>query len=152
VLCAPLVGCGAVNATAAITDSSAVLVEAEQKGATRYARYEYYKATAYLAQAKNKNGYGEFQVAKAWAERAGELAKEARETASRRRDLELRRIRGKQQFQRKHNPRRKTPRRIRPKNPNIKRPLKTPTKTGPVKRRKLLPPTMTNKPKPDTEK
>ncbi len=145
-------GCGAIDASTAITDCSSVLVEAEQKGATRYARYEYYKASAYLQQAKLKNGYGEYHVARVWAQRAGDLAKEARSTASRRRDLELRRIRGKQKFQQKHSPKRKPIRRKA--KPNAKRPIKTaPAKpAAPIKRRQLLPPTMKpTKPKGDEQ-
>lgn len=144
------VGCGPVNAASAISDGTAFLAQAERQGAPKYARYEYHKANAYLDEAKIKNGYGEYEVARRYAQQASELAVEAKKTSIRRRDLELRRLKGKQQFQKRFKDRKRRVRKTKdPKKPKVKRPLKPPsTKRLPV-RPPILPPNMQKKkPKP----
>jgi hypothetical protein len=75
--------------------SDVKLADADRDGAATYAKYPYFKAVALLKQAKLKDGHGEFEVAWDYAARAGVLADEARQTSKARRDLELRRVRGK---------------------------------------------------------
>lgn len=139
--CLLLWGCGPIQASNAIGMSKANIQEAADSGAEKYARYEYFKALAFLAQARLKNGYGEYQIARNYALRASDLAKEARATASRRRDLELRRIRGKQKLR----PRVRPPKRPRTPGARPAPKARPTTPTTPVKRRQILPPGLQKK-------
>jgi hypothetical protein len=90
-----LIGCGPIRSSSAISTTQSLLIDAEKDGAAKYARYQYFKATALLKEAKIKEGYGEFEAAADYAREAEALAKQSRLTAKSRRDLELRRVRGK---------------------------------------------------------
>ena len=90
-----LIGCGPIRSSSAISNTQSLLIDAEKDGASKYARYQYFKATALLKEAKIKEGYGEFEAAASYAEEAEALARQSRLTARSRRDLELRRVRGK---------------------------------------------------------
>ena len=79
----------------AISTSHDSLAAAEKDGAAKYAKYEYFKALAFLKEAKLRKGYGEYEAAENYAEQANKLAKQSQQTAKSRRDLELRRVRGK---------------------------------------------------------
>lgn len=140
-----LSACGPVSASSAIADGSAFLAQAEREGAPKYARYEFHKAAAYLDEAKIKNGYGEYEVARRYAHQASELAVEAKKASVRRRDLELRRMKGKLQFKKRFGKGGRTKLgKKRPKTPTAKRPLKAPVRTDRIQ---LLPPNMRPKKK-----
>lgn len=94
--CAVGAGCAPVQASTAIADGTRMIEEAERTGAAEYARYEYHKALEFIGAAKRKNGFGDYYVARIWAQKASEFARDAKATANRRRDLEQRRLRGKQ--------------------------------------------------------
>lgn len=97
-------GCGPIQASTAISDGTNAVEEARRQGAEKYARYEFVKAIALLEEAKLKNGYGEFEIARQYAEQATELGREAGRTAARRRDLELRRLRGRRNQRNEQRP------------------------------------------------
>ncbi|HIA01317.1 MAG TPA: DUF4398 domain-containing protein [Myxococcales bacterium] len=90
-----LIGCGPIRSSSAISTTQSLLSDAEKDGASKYARYQYFKAVALLNEAKIREGYGEFEAAANYAEEAEALARQSRLTAKSRRDLELRRVRGK---------------------------------------------------------
>ena len=134
---ASIAGCAPVNAASAIADGTDFVEQAKREGAKKYARYEFHKAIAYLDEAKLKNGYGEYGIARRYALTAAELAVEAKKSAIRRRDLELRRLKGKQLL--KERSKRRALRRS--KRSKAKRPLKAPRKRLPI-RPPILPPNM----------
>ncbi len=122
-------GCGPVQAGAAIQDGTFQLIEAERSGADKYARYEYYKARAFLEEAKLQNGFGSYATANRW------------------RDLELRRLRGKQLLEKTRQMRQRTRRKAKPTKSGDPGKTTPPKITPPVKRRTILPPNMRKKPK-----
>ncbi len=134
-----IAGCGPVSAASAIADGTSFLDQAKREGAPKYARYEFHKAVAYLDQAKLKNGYGEYGIARRYALIAAELAVEAKKSSIRRRDLEIRRLKGRKLLE-KRKRRTLRPRNKRPK-VKVKRPLKPPRKRQPI-RPPILPPNM----------
>ena len=94
-----LTGCGPVQAATAISDSMRAIEQAEREGADEYAQYSFYKARAFLDEAKIKNGYGEYEIARQYANQSEALAQEAARNAKQRRDLEQRRLRRRQRTQ-----------------------------------------------------
>ena len=88
-------GCAPLHASRAITEGTTALDEAAQNDGPKYAKYEFTKAEALLNEARAKEGYSEYDVAAMWATDARDLAKEASRIATRRRDLERRRNKGK---------------------------------------------------------
>jgi hypothetical protein len=155
-----------MQSSAAISDSHLLLTEAEKDGASKYAKYEYFKAAALLKEAKIKEGYGEFEAARDYAKQARTLAKLARQTAKSRRDLELRRVRGKvlqhklgrkvlERIQRDRLKQQAMEKAKSPKEPDKqiktikqapvkKKVTRTKKSRGKIKRRKFKPPIMTN--------
>ena len=100
-LIASLSGCASVEAASAIAETDRSLVAAEREGAPEYAKYPYFKAQAFLAEAKLKNGYGEYDAAHRYATDALALSREAATTARSRADLKRRRLRGDAEMKRK---------------------------------------------------
>jgi hypothetical protein len=90
VVCA---GCGPIQSSGAISESTERLEVAERLEAAKYARYRYNKARLLLAEAKLKHGHGHYEIARQWAEQAGDLATEAAGNARSRKELERRRLR-----------------------------------------------------------
>lgn len=148
-------GCAALDASSAISDTSTRVAEAKRNGAEKYARYEYHKAVAFLDEAKIKNGYGEYQQARLYADQAMGLAQEANQAASRRRELELRRLRGKQKFNKRFKrpkrplrPPEEQPKVAPPTQPQPERPQILPPTQPRPKRPQILPPQLQPKAKP----
>ena len=92
IACLAGLGCAPVQSATAISGGAEALAEAERQAAPKYAKYEYAKAEALLEEAKTKQGYAEYEVARQYADQARELALEASKAAVRRRDMELRRV------------------------------------------------------------
>jgi hypothetical protein len=86
-------GCGPLHAATAISDGTVILEQAERSGAEKYARYHFTKARLLLAEAKKRNGYGQYEVARQWASEARDLAAEANRKARARQELDRRRTR-----------------------------------------------------------
>ena len=145
-----LTACGPINAASAIADGESQLARAKAIDAATHAKYHYTKARLLLVEAKQRNGYGEYQVAREWANEARELASEAFRTARARQELKRRRIRVKPKaIPKPSEPKSTTPTQLVPKRPDPKTgkvPPKTtpaPAKKRPLKpppRRKILPP------------
>ena len=83
-----------MQAASAIAETDRSLVAAEREGAPEYAKYPYFKAQEFLAEAKLKNGYAEYDAARRYATDALALSREAATTARARADLKRRRLRG----------------------------------------------------------
>lgn len=71
-------GCGPVTYVHHVVLKASSAVEAAKvHKAHRYAPYEYYGAVAYLEQARIRAGFGDFQVAVRYGEKAEKMAKKA---------------------------------------------------------------------------
>jgi len=138
---AALGGCGPVSAASAISDGTKQLEAAERSEAEKHARYHYTKARLLLTEAKRRNGYGEYEVARQWAEEAAGLANEAYRTARARQELQRRKERTLPKVVPKSTPKTTPdPKKNKPEDktaPDEKRPL-----TPPPTRRRILPPSM----------
>jgi hypothetical protein len=77
-------GCGPFGYLKKVAkDASRAVAEAEAAGAEEYAPYEYWGSKAYLDQAKVLMGYSEYERSFDFAERAKQLANEAKVKAQR---------------------------------------------------------------------
>ncbi len=86
-----LVGCAPLNAKRGIDGATEQVDTARQQSADKYARYELTKAELFLEQARERNGYGDYEVATEYATSSLDLAKSASQLAKQRKDLERRR-------------------------------------------------------------
>ena len=135
-----LSSCASLDAGSAISDGSQALEQAKLNEASTYARYKYAKASMMLDAAKERNGYGEYRIARVWADKAKALASEAQQTAKIRKNMEDRKKRIKEASQKNRKVRSKK------KKTTSKRPTKKAnTNSGERKRLKLLPPPRTKR-------
>jgi hypothetical protein len=79
---APLLGCGPVQSTSALLDADVELEGARAAGAATAAPYEFTSAEAYLHQARLESSYSQYESAIGYANRARDLAREARRKAA----------------------------------------------------------------------
>ena len=77
-----LAACGPIRSTAALIDADVELEAARAAGAAQSAPYEYTGAEAYLRKARELSGRAEYEASARMAERALQLAKEARKSAT----------------------------------------------------------------------
>jgi hypothetical protein len=77
---ATLGGCPSVGAGRALDEAEAALKDAAPAGlvtASERARFDWFQAQAYLAEAKTRAGHGDWQQAEQWAVRARKAAEAA---------------------------------------------------------------------------
>ena len=79
---APLIACGTTRSASAFKEADDALEAAHTAGAQRSAVYEYTGAEAYLSQARTAAGSADDDRAVRFAEKARDLAREARRKAS----------------------------------------------------------------------
>jgi uncharacterized protein DUF4398 len=79
---AGLCACGPVQSTASLIDADVAVEAARAAGAPKTATYEYTGAETYLHKAREAAGRAQYEVSADYAERARDLAREAREKAS----------------------------------------------------------------------
>lgn len=79
---ASLAACGPVQTTSALIDADVELEGARAAGAAGAAPYEFTSAEAYLHQAREASSYSQYESAIGYANRARDLAKEARRKAA----------------------------------------------------------------------
>jgi outer membrane biogenesis lipoprotein LolB len=78
---AALAGCGPIQSTAALIDADVALEAARAAGAPQAAPYEYTGAEAYLQKAREVSGRAQYDAATRFAEKARDLAQDARKNA-----------------------------------------------------------------------
>jgi hypothetical protein len=76
-----LAGCGPIQSTAALIDADVELEAARAAGAPQTSPYEFTKAEAYLAKAREVSGRSQYEAATSFATKARDLAGEARKNA-----------------------------------------------------------------------
>ncbi len=81
-LLAAAAGCGPVQSTSALIDADVELEGARAAGAATAAPFEFHSAEAYLHKAREKSGYAQYEAAIDLANRARDLAKDARKRAA----------------------------------------------------------------------
>ena len=74
-------GCGPIYSGVQILKASVELTAAETAGAKKHAIYEYTAAGEYLHKSREEHGYSDFAKSLDYADRAVELAKQARQRA-----------------------------------------------------------------------
>ncbi|WP_242344411.1 DUF4398 domain-containing protein [Anaeromyxobacter terrae] len=79
---AGLCACGPVQSTASLIDADVAFEAARAAGAAKTATYEYSGAEAYLHKAREAAGRAEYEASANYAERARDLAREARAKAA----------------------------------------------------------------------
>jgi hypothetical protein len=79
---APLIACGPIRSASVFNEADEALQAARTDGAHRSAVYEYTGAEAYLTQARVEAGSADYDQAVRFAEKARDLAREARRKAS----------------------------------------------------------------------
>jgi uncharacterized OsmC-like protein len=78
---AALAGCGPIQSTAALIDADVEVEGARAAGAAQTSVYEFTGAEAYLHKAREVSGRAQYEAAARFAEKARDLAKEARKNA-----------------------------------------------------------------------
>jgi len=78
---AALAGCGPVRSTANLSEAEVALEAARAAGARDTATFEYVSAEAYLRKAKETANRARYEASVEFAQKATQLAKEAREKA-----------------------------------------------------------------------
>jgi hypothetical protein len=76
-----LAGCGPIQSTAALIDADVAVEAARAAGAPQTSPYEFTAAEAYLQKAREVTGRSQYETATQFAEKARDLAKEARKNA-----------------------------------------------------------------------
>lgn len=80
-LLAPLLACGPVQSTASLVSADVALEAARAAGAQATSPYEFTAAEAYLHKAREVQGRAQYEASNEFAERARDLAREARKNA-----------------------------------------------------------------------
>ncbi len=78
---AALVGCGPIQSTAALIDADVEVEAARAAGAAQSSPYEFTGAEAYLHKAREVSGRSQYEASAKFAEKARDLAREARKNA-----------------------------------------------------------------------
>lgn len=81
VLALSATACGPIVSGVQIVNANVALSAATTAGAEKYAVYEYTAANEYLHKAREENGYSDFWAARLYADRAFELAVQAKKKA-----------------------------------------------------------------------
>ncbi len=81
VVLAAVVGCGPIQSTAALIDADVEVEAARAAGAPQSSPYEFTGAEAYLRKAREVSGRAQYEAAAKFAEKARDLAREARKNA-----------------------------------------------------------------------
>ena len=76
-----LMGCGPIQSTAALIDADVEIEAARAAGAPQTSPYEFTKAEAYLAKAREVSGRSQYEAATDFATKAQVLAAEAKKNA-----------------------------------------------------------------------
>jgi hypothetical protein len=74
-------GCGPIQSTASLIDAEVAIEAARAAGARDSAAYEYSSAEAYLHKARMVSGRARYEESSTFADRARDLANQAREKA-----------------------------------------------------------------------
>lgn len=74
-------GCGPIRSSSALIAADVELEGARTAGAATAAPQEYFSAEAYLHKAREESGYARYESASTYAEKATELAREAKKKA-----------------------------------------------------------------------
>ncbi len=75
-------GCGPIQSTASLIDADIEVEAARAAGAPQSSPYEFVGAEAYLHEAREVAGRAQYDASATFAERARDLAKEARKNAA----------------------------------------------------------------------
>ncbi len=78
---AVLAGCGPIQSTAALIDADVAVESARAAGAPQTSPYEFNAAELYLQKAREVSGRSQYEAATKFANRARDLASEARKNA-----------------------------------------------------------------------
>ncbi len=78
---AVLAGCGPIQSTAALIDADVAVESARAAGAPQTSAYEFNAAELYLQKAREVSGRSQYEAATRFANRARDLATEARKNA-----------------------------------------------------------------------
>ena len=73
--------CGPVTSTRYLNQAEIAIEQARLEDAEEFATYEYVSALAYYSKAQEEWGYSDYQHAEAYAERALDFARQARQRA-----------------------------------------------------------------------
>lgn len=79
---AALAGCGPIQSTAALIDADVEIEAARAAGAPQASPYEFVGAEAYLRKAREVAGRAQYEASAKFAEKARDLAREARKNAT----------------------------------------------------------------------
>ncbi len=81
VVLAAVAGCGPIQSTAALIDADVEVEAARAAGAPQSSPYEFTGAEAYLRKAREVSGRAQYEASAKFAEKARDLAREARKNA-----------------------------------------------------------------------
>ena len=79
---AAVAGCGPIQSTATLIDADVEIEAARTAGAAQTSPYEFVGAEAYLHEAREVSGRAQYEASTRFAEKARDLAREARKNAT----------------------------------------------------------------------